>query len=188
MPKSVDESAIFEAAATLFVSQGYRGMATKDVAAAAGVNEVTLFRRYGSKAELVRRAIDEQWEKVPLASVATSGDVFDDLVAIVEAYQQTSRSHGAIVVSLLVELTRYPDLEDAFRGGLANIRQLVDLIAGHHRAGHLRAEDPLLTLTTLLGPLMVTEMFRRAGVPHAPDDIDPTAYVRAFMLGRAPAE
>jgi AcrR family transcriptional regulator len=186
MPRIVDEPAIFEAVMALFAAHGYDGMTTRDVATAAGVNEATLFRRYGSKAELVRRAINEQWRHVPLASVTTTGNVLDDLVAIVEAYEETSRSHGAIVTTLLVELMRHRDLAPAFEGGMENIRQLVAVITAHQEAGRLRPENPVAALTALLGPLMVTEMFRRAGIAHPPDRIDAVDHVRAFMVGRAP--
>ena len=43
---------ILEAALDLFSTHGYAGVGTKAIAAAAGVNEVTLFRCFGSKRQL----------------------------------------------------------------------------------------------------------------------------------------
>lgn len=48
---------IVRAAARVFSEAGYRGATTRRIAAAAGVNEVTLFRHFGSKDELIREAI-----------------------------------------------------------------------------------------------------------------------------------
>ncbi len=57
MPKVVDETRIFTATMDRLMAHGYDGATTREIAAAAGINEVTLFRRYGSKAGLVERAI-----------------------------------------------------------------------------------------------------------------------------------
>jgi AcrR family transcriptional regulator len=110
MPKVIDESRVFEAAVDLFVTHGYEGTTTKDIAAAAGVNEATLFRRYGSKAQLMEAAIDRQWQDVPLTSLEYTGDLERDLTAIVDAYVETNRLRGAIVPALLVELARNDEL------------------------------------------------------------------------------
>ena len=124
MPKAIDENRVFEVTATLFVRHGYAGTKTKEIAEAAGVNEATLFRRYGSKAMLIGAAIDHQWREVPLAGLEPSDDVEADLVTIVEAYLETNRLLGAIVPALLVELARSADLRDAFGAALENVRGL----------------------------------------------------------------
>ena len=48
---------IITAAVRVFAESGYRGATTKRIASEAGVNEVTLFRNFGSKDELIREAI-----------------------------------------------------------------------------------------------------------------------------------
>jgi AcrR family transcriptional regulator len=48
---------VLRAAAQLFAELGYRGATTRRIAREAGVNEVTLFRQFGSKQELIRSAI-----------------------------------------------------------------------------------------------------------------------------------
>lgn len=48
---------ILEAALRVFAETGYRGATTRRIAQEAGVNEVTLFRQFGSKEELIREAI-----------------------------------------------------------------------------------------------------------------------------------
>ena len=48
---------ILEAAARVYAEFGYRGATTRRIATAAGVNEVTLFRTFGSKAALIDEAV-----------------------------------------------------------------------------------------------------------------------------------
>ena len=187
MPKVIDENRVFEAATTLFVRHGYAGTKTKDIAEASGVNEATLFRRYGSKAALLGRAIDHQWREVPLTALRPSDDLEADLTALVEAYLETNRLRGAIVPALLVELARDTDPRSAFGSALANIKALTAILQHHQAAGRLRNADPMTALVSLIGPLLVREMFRRAGIGGRPRAIDVDEYVQAFVSGwRAP--
>lgn len=48
---------ILDAAARVYAEFGYRGATTRRIATAAGVNEVTLFRTFGSKAALIDEAV-----------------------------------------------------------------------------------------------------------------------------------
>ncbi len=48
---------LLEAAARIYAEAGYRGATTRRIATAAGVNEITLFRHFGSKDALIREAI-----------------------------------------------------------------------------------------------------------------------------------
>src|SRR5215207_4944637 len=48
---------LLDAAARLYAEVGYRGATTRRIAVQAGVNEITLFRHFGSKDALLREAI-----------------------------------------------------------------------------------------------------------------------------------
>ena len=52
------EGRIVTAATQLFVAHGYRGTTLSDVAVAAGVSDRTIYVRFATKAELLKRAID----------------------------------------------------------------------------------------------------------------------------------
>ena len=52
------EGRVIAAATTLFADRGYRGTALTDVAEAAGVAPRTVYVRFGTKAELLKRAMD----------------------------------------------------------------------------------------------------------------------------------
>ena len=54
---STTDSKIIEATIDLVGELGYKGMTTRQIAERAGVDEVTLFRRFGSKESLVKKAV-----------------------------------------------------------------------------------------------------------------------------------
>ena len=58
---------IIRAAVDVFAEAGYRGATTRRIAQQAGVNEVTLFRHFGSKEELIEEALTRmgEWAKEP---------------------------------------------------------------------------------------------------------------------------
>src|SRR5919201_1813350 len=56
-PMIDNRSRILDAAARVYAEYGYRGSTTRRIAVAAGVNEVTLFRTFGSKAALIGEAV-----------------------------------------------------------------------------------------------------------------------------------
>lgn len=184
MPKVVDEDRIFEVAAAIFVREGFAGTTTKAIATQAGVSEVTLFRRYENKAALLGRAIDHQWRDVPLAKLQATDDVEADLLAIVEAYVETNRLRGSIVPAVLVELARSKELRKPFGAALKNVGGLAAILRHHQAEGRLVDEDPLEALTALIGPLLVREMFRRAGVGRVPKGLDLKTHVRCYLAGR----
>ena len=66
---------------------------------------------------------------------------------------------------------------------LANVGGLVAILEHHQAAGRLRGEAPMTMLTALIGPLLVREMFQRAGVDAASSSLDTRRYVRAFLEG-----
>ena len=61
---------LIEAAARVYATAGFRGATTRRIAEEAGVNEVTIFRLFGSKAALIDAAIQHQAEVRPSEMVA----------------------------------------------------------------------------------------------------------------------
>jgi len=184
MPKIIDEEVIFRAVSNLLVEKGYDRATTLEMAAAAGIHEATLFRKYGSKVGLIRQAIGYLLSKAPLTEVSYSGDLEADLRAILEAYVATSREYGEIVPMLLLEIPRYPELREALDTPLANIMALVQIIAKYQAEGRLKKEPPLLTVNALLAPILMTRMLQDAHTSLPAPEIDIQEFVKAFLTGR----
>src|SRR6202022_4942749 len=56
----VNRERILEAVARLYAKHGFRGATTRLIALEAGVNEVTLFRTFGSKGALLEAVLTQQ--------------------------------------------------------------------------------------------------------------------------------
>lgn len=182
MPRRIDEERLFETVVELWVREGYAGTTTRAVAEGAGVNEVTLFRRYGGKGELVVAALRHRLAAVPLRDVAATEDLRADLLSVVRAYQETFEQVGALFPLLLVEAGRHPELRPALQTANENLQSVAQVLAHHQAGGRLRAEDPLTTTTSLLGPLFVRGLAASV-TPEAPS-LDPEDYVEGFLGGR----
>lgn len=184
MPKVIDETKIFSAAMDIFMSLGYDGATTKEIADIAGVNEVTLFRKYGSKAGLFEKAIIHQLSDTPLEKVSYTGELEADLLVIVQAYIETNEVHGDIIPILLIELPRNPDLQGTLNTPWNNLQEVFRIIQKYQEQGLLKSESPFATLSALLGPIMITQMFRHASLHFSVPGIEPQEHVAAFLQGR----
>ncbi len=184
MPKVVDETRIFTAAIDQLMARGYDGATTRDIADAAGVNEVTLFRRYGSKAGLIEQAIASRLADTPLNRLAYTGDLEADLVSLVRAYLLTNEAHGDIVPLILIEVSRHPDLRSSMEVPWRNLDGVIGIIQRYQRDGLLGQEHPLSVIGSLLGPVMIIQMLRRANLQLEAPIVDPEAHVEAFLRGR----
>jgi len=184
MPKVIDETRVFEAALDLLVLHGYEGATTQMIAERAGVNEVTLYRRFGSKADLFEQAIRQRLSDAPLAKVDYTGDLEADLRAIVEAYIETNVMHGDIVPLILIEAPRNPDMQRSLNIPWSNVQIVLKILERYRSQGLLKDESPLASLSALIGPIMVSQMFRRANPDIAAPAVEPKEHVDAFLRGR----
>jgi AcrR family transcriptional regulator len=69
MPKLIDVDRLFDATLAVFAQHGYSGTTAWEIAERAGVNEVTIFRRYGTKAALVNAAFEHHLGATPFAAL-----------------------------------------------------------------------------------------------------------------------
>lgn len=77
------------AAIDLMAEKGYKGVSTKEIAAAAGVSEMTLFRNFGSKQNLLEKAVDHYHYSIEMTNVFQEKIIWDlraDLLMISHMY------------------------------------------------------------------------------------------------------
>jgi AcrR family transcriptional regulator len=76
MPKIVTDETIYNAAMQTVFERGYAGATTKQIAEAADISEVTLFRKYDNKAKLIKQAITAVSNQIDFESATQySGNV-----------------------------------------------------------------------------------------------------------------
>jgi len=128
---------ILKSAADLYAQHGFRASTTRMIAEAAGVNEVTLFRHFGSKASLIEAAVRSRAEAVFADSLP---EVPIDPVRELERWCREQMEHlsveRALISRFMSELRQYPEMLSCVRaaptftatGGLAEyMTRLKDL-------------------------------------------------------------
>lgn len=147
------EQRILDAAAELFVRDGYGATTLTAVADAAGVGHRTVYVRFGTKVALLRRAVDvavagdtdrrsvaeREWVETALAA-ATLAERVDALVAGSTALLR--RAADLFEVALGVQSAE-PELAEAFAAGRTETRRLMRRFVGRLRRDGLvvRPED-----------------------------------------------
>lgn len=184
LPKLIDENNLFKVALDTLIAHGYEGATTQKIAELAGVNEVTIFRKYGNKSRLFEKVIEHELADTPLNAIRYTGNLHDDLLRIVDAYIETNRVHGSIIPLLLIELPRHPDLRGMLDTPWKNLQGIIQTIRKHQERGVLRSESPLSALSALIGPIVISQMFQRARPDLPVPAIDARAHVVAFLGGR----
>ncbi|WP_072690682.1 TetR/AcrR family transcriptional regulator [Rhodococcus marinonascens] len=183
MPRYIDVDGLFDTAVAVFAERGYRATTTQEIASRAGVNEATLFRRYGDKATLINTALTQALAKAQFARLTTTDDVTADLVALATAYADANRNYGGAVGTLLVEMPRHAELRAVMAAFMPHLLNAVHVIATHQDRGELTPGDPVQKLMILLAPLMVFGMLARSRAELIVSEFDPNALVAAFLDG-----
>jgi AcrR family transcriptional regulator len=183
MPRQIDVDRLFETTVTVFAERGYQACTTQEIARRSGVNEVTLFRRYGDKAALINAALKHALTRSPFARLTITDDVAADLSALVRAYADSVQQYGGAMLTLLTEVPRQEVLREAVDALTPNMHNAAKVIAAHQELGHLAPGDPMKMLTILIAPLMAFGLWERVGDVVKGTDCDPDTVVAAFLGG-----
>jgi len=185
MPKIVEDEQVYIAAIQMVMERGYAGATTKLIADAADISEVTLFRKFGSKAELVKQAIAMLTEKVDLQSAARySGDVTADLLCVVQAYQASAEKYGQFFYLMLSEIPRFAELAEMLVAPFTMMEYVGQLLARYQAEGVLKEEHPMHAVAGLLGPLISINVIRAAAPAGPLPPLDLTEHVAGYLNGR----
>ncbi|MCG2786834.1 MAG: TetR/AcrR family transcriptional regulator [Anaerolineae bacterium] len=185
MPKVINDMQIFQAVMQTIAERGYAGATTRQIAEAADVSEVTLFRKYGTKAELVKRTISALMEQTEFESATQySGDIHADLLRVVMAYSEGVIRNEHFFFVLFAELSRTPELADSFSQPLGLFQSIGNLLSRYQADGVLKSENPLHSVASLLGPLIYFSMIARSAgnIPMPP--MDSETHITHFLGGR----
>lgn len=186
MPPTITDQKILEAALAVIAERGYAGATTKEIAAAAGINEVTLFRRFDSKRNLLAAAVEQEAENFSAAGIEYTGDLEADLLRIVRFYYGLMTQRGRVVLMLMSEVPRQPELVEIMQTPFGLMRKVSDLIARYQRDGVLVPEPPTQTFLALLGPLFLGGILGYLDPQTSLESIDPAQQVAHFLQGRCP--
>jgi AcrR family transcriptional regulator len=181
---------IMAAAAQVFAGQGYARATTRQIAAAAGVTEVTIFRHFGSKENLFTSILEAfgapQINR--LIEARLSGDCRQDLRMIGGLYLHFMLERADLIRLMLCEAAHFPE---ARRLAAQNPRHLRQTLAAYFKrqmaAGAMRQNHPEALAQAFIGMFFAyatTEGILHQGLtPHLSPEEIVELFVGLFIEG-----
>jgi AcrR family transcriptional regulator len=155
--RSVTEVRIIEAAVQLFARQGYKGTSTREIAHLAEVNEATLFRCFGRKADLFWAAAESRLNRLKLGrelqqSLAADLDPAIVVPMLVTFVVENMSQHPELMRLLYVAGFELPGADRMFREHLGPIFDAVNAYFGRCAArGVIYDLEPTIATLGLAG-------------------------------------
>jgi AcrR family transcriptional regulator len=186
MPKIIDDEKVYRAVLQSVIERGYAGATTKQMAAAANISEMSLFRKYGNKLQLVKGAIAWIAEQTDYeSSIRYTGEITADLLQVVNLYQKSVVKHGQFFTIMLSEMPRYPELMEIIDTPFSIFQSMGQILVCYQEVGMLRQEHPLHALASLLGPMIYISMMRNANLEALLPELDLVLHVEGFISGHS---
>ena len=178
---------IHASALQVFVEHGYEAATTREIAERAGINEATLYRRFNTKAELIRTALEHELGDSPFGRLEGSDDAHADIAMIARSYIETFEVFGAIVMALIGNAAKHPEIQSATSALLPNLQNAAQIITKHQAAGRVTPGNPLAKLLQLIAPLAMLGFLSRSGMAIVSDisQLDPERIAADFLNGHS---
>jgi AcrR family transcriptional regulator len=161
------EQRILDAALRVFGRDGVSGATTREIARVARVNEVTLFRHFRNKNELLRQMVlcsAKQYDHVfAAASVKSRAEFRKTVRGYAEAFQQKLRNNEDLVRTFIGELKRHLKLSRRlFVEASKNSRQrFIDYLKAAQKARLVRKDVDPVAAADALGGMLMAGVLRR---------------------------
>lgn len=153
---------LLAAAARVYAEAGYRGATTRRIALAAGVNEITLFRHFGSKDALLREALTRNEDSPGAELPEDPKDPLTELLAWAGSHINDMRGRQALIRTCMGEFAEHPGLFVAENSGpVRAARALAQYLRRLRQRGLAQAEfEPRAAAALLIGTLFADAMGR----------------------------
>jgi AcrR family transcriptional regulator len=161
------EQRILDAAMRVFGRDGVSGATTREIARVARVNEVTLFRHFRNKNELLRQMVlcsAKQYDHVfAAASVKSRADLRKTVRAFVEAYMKKLTTHEDLVRMFIGELKRQLKLSRRIfvEASKTSRQRFIDYLRQAQKAKLVRADVDPAAATDALSGMLTMGVLRR---------------------------
>ena len=152
---------IIQAALTLFGRVGYAQTTTRAIAKEAGVNEVTLFRHFGTKMNLLSACVETMNAGGFAATFETElcGEYAEDVRRMAVRQMRDTLEHMDILRVLICDARNVPELREAMlRGGSGNFARLRDFFQRQMDAGVIRNDLAPEALVMAFDSLFSTQL------------------------------
>ncbi len=155
---------ILRAARQLMAQKGFKGATTRLIAEEAGVNEVTLFRHFGSKEGILRALLDEVTAIRPVLEQSLE-EPFENLEEMLIRYGRTFYrlllERKELVLLCIIEAPNRPELEEwSGRLPVTPICVLTEKLEALHREGKIVSGDFVVAAHIFITSLYSTFIIR----------------------------
>ncbi len=177
---------ILRAGLELFGDRGFKATTTRDIAARAKVNEVTIFRLFGSKRNLFGAVMAEMFpvdEIRESVSFDTEGDIEELLLGNVKIVLGILRGNSSLFKVVLADIWRMPKARSmaAEFGFERGVGLLTDFMEAQMDAGRLRRADPEVAARAWLGMIQSYFMARDLFGGSRSTGLDEEEVLRGFV-------
>ncbi|HEY7232717.1 MAG TPA: helix-turn-helix domain-containing protein [Gemmatimonadaceae bacterium] len=177
---------ILQAAARVYAQHGFRGATTRLIAIEAGVNEVSLFRTFGSKAALFEAMMQSHAASLPLPTLPdVPGDAQLELTDWCAALLAHMRQWRSIIRKSFGELEERPEAATVMCEGPSCAATALAAYATRLQTVGLADETAdVPTAVSMFISSMFGDAISRDVLPHAfpqPEEDAPARYVSVFL-------
>lgn len=160
-------TSLLEVTAQLFAEHGWRGTTTRRIAEAAGVNEVTVFRHFGSKEALLREAIESAALVGPVGVLPEEpGEVRAELLSWALAVHAHVVEQRKLIRTGLAEFEEHPEVAPvSCEGAIRAMEQMVTYLTKARMRGLIADEGSLEGATMMLMNALFLDGLTRDVVP-----------------------
>jgi AcrR family transcriptional regulator len=190
----ISRQKLLDAAARVYGEYGFRGATTRRIADEAGVNEVTLFRLFGSKAALIEEALREHVPRPPQAVALPEqpGDPHGELTDWCARQLTELRTHRSVIRKAMAEMEEHPEVGPCVgEGTTCAFTDLRSYARKLHGNGAPLSEKELHAAVTMLISALFADAMVREFMPDTypqPETDAPELYATMFLraLGAQP--
>ena len=177
---------ILEAALGLFVEKGFAGTRLDDVAERAGLSKAAIYLYFKDKEALlegvIRQTISANLGTVEALAKAHQGKVSNLIPAILEfmASRVEDTPMPSIAKLVIAESRAYPEIGRFYLKEVIGrgIPLFEGLIARGVAQGEFRPVDPMLTVRSLIGPMLLSVIWKTVFEPIGAEKLDVRALAR----------
>jgi AcrR family transcriptional regulator len=181
----VSRERILEAAARVYAMHGFRGATTRLIANEAGVNEVTLFRTFGSKSALIEAVLAQHGLSRPVVSLPDEPvDPVAELTAFVAASLDRVREMRPLLMHTMTEVDERPEAHEFACRGRHHVHDTITTYIRRLQARGMAERDVNVEVAAvMLTATVMSDALARHIVPDVYPPIETAAgqYVAAFL-------
>jgi AcrR family transcriptional regulator len=183
----VSHERILEAAARVYAKYGFKGATTRAIAIEADVNEVTLFRAFGSKSALLEAVLIRHVSSQPPSTLPLDPtNPHEELTAFIQANLERVTEMRPLLIHAMGELEERAEAKDFACQGRHQIHDVITTyIRALQRKGMADANADVDVAAVILTGTVISDVMGRPIVPDVYPPVEEVAERYARLLLRA---